>query len=173
MAPGEAASHLALGMRVQKFAFDLHRTIILLFSNDRYGPEEQVLHRVRHGLPARDGVARKSELGTVRHQLGLQRPSMPIRSLISEMPSTFTKLAPCVLMSPLCFAQYLPAGKAKFREDRVAATQSNEAWAMDFVHDQPVTDRKIRVRTIVDTFSIFACNRSEVQLPRRRCCSDT
>ncbi|WP_417474048.1 DUF3320 domain-containing protein [Leisingera sp.] len=75
---------------------------------------EQVLHRIRHGLPARDGVARKSELGTLRHQLGLQRPSMPIRTLISEMPATFTKLAPCVLMSPLSVAQYLPAGQAAF-----------------------------------------------------------
>lgn len=74
----------------------------------------QVLHRIRHGLPARDGVARKSELGTLRHQLGLQRPSMPIRSLVSEMPDTFTKLAPCVLMSPLSVAQYLPAGQAAF-----------------------------------------------------------
>ncbi|MFW8635872.1 DUF3320 domain-containing protein [Cribrihabitans pelagius] len=75
---------------------------------------EQVLHRIRHGLPARDGVARKSELGTLRYQLGLQRPSMPIRTLISEMPATFTKLAPCVLMSPLSVAQYLPAGQAAF-----------------------------------------------------------
>ncbi|WP_417208483.1 DUF3320 domain-containing protein [Antarctobacter sp.] len=75
---------------------------------------EQVLHRIRHGLPARDGVARKSGLGTLRHQLGLQRPSMPIRTLISEMPDTFTKLAPCVLMSPLSVAQYLPAGQAAF-----------------------------------------------------------
>ncbi|QAX28839.1 DUF3320 domain-containing protein [Leisingera sp. NJS204] len=75
---------------------------------------EQVLHRIRHGLPARDGVARKSELGTLHHQLGLQRPSMPIRTLISEMPDTFTKLAPCVLMSPLSVAQYLPAGQAAF-----------------------------------------------------------
>lgn len=75
---------------------------------------EQVLHRIRHGLPQRDGVARKSELGTLRHQLGLQRPSMPIRSLISQMPESFTKLAPCVLMSPLSVAQYLPAGQAAF-----------------------------------------------------------
>lgn len=75
---------------------------------------EQVLHRIRHGLPARDGVARKSELGTLRHQLSLQRPSMPIRSLVSQMPDTFTKLAPCVLMSPLSVAQYLPAGQAAF-----------------------------------------------------------
>lgn len=75
---------------------------------------DQVLHRIRHGLPTRDGVARRSELGTLRHQLGLQRPSLPIRSLISEMPKNFTKLAPCVLMSPLSVAQYLPAGQAAF-----------------------------------------------------------
>ncbi|MGX9856405.1 DUF3320 domain-containing protein [Limimaricola variabilis] len=75
---------------------------------------QQVLHRIRHGLPTPDGVARKSELGTLRHQLSLQRPSMPIRTLISEMPDAFTKLAPCVLMSPLSVAQYLPAGQAAF-----------------------------------------------------------
>lgn len=75
---------------------------------------DQVLVRIRHGLPAQDAVARKSELGTLRHQLGLQRPSLPIRSLIEEMPGTFTKLAPCVLMSPLSVAQYLPVGQAAF-----------------------------------------------------------
>ncbi|WP_110648457.1 DUF3320 domain-containing protein [Salinicola peritrichatus] len=74
----------------------------------------QVLRRIQHGLPSRDSVARRSELGTLRHQLGLQRPSLPIRSLIAEMPSTFTKLSPCVLMSPLSVAQYLPAGQAAF-----------------------------------------------------------
>ena len=30
------------------------------------------------------------------------------------------------------------------------------AWAMDFVHDQPATGRKIRVLTVVDTFSRFS-----------------
>ncbi|WP_341485681.1 DUF3320 domain-containing protein [Thioclava sp. GXIMD4215] len=75
---------------------------------------DQVLSRIQHGLPAQDAVARRSELGTLRHQLGLQRPSMPIRELISEMPDAFTKLAPCVLMSPLSVAQYLPAGQAAF-----------------------------------------------------------
>lgn len=46
--------------------------------------------------------------------------------------------------------------KAKLREDRTEATQSNETWAMDFVHDQLVTGRKIRVLTIVDTYSRFS-----------------
>jgi putative transposase len=46
--------------------------------------------------------------------------------------------------------------KAKLREDRRIATQPNETWAMDFVHDQLATGRKLRVLTIVDTFSRFS-----------------
>ena len=38
---------------------------------------------------------------------------------------------------------------ARLREDPVKATHSNEAWAMDFVHDQLVTGRKVRVLKIV------------------------
>jgi putative transposase len=46
--------------------------------------------------------------------------------------------------------------KAKLREDRREATAANETWAMDFVHDQLATGRKLRVLTIVDTFSRFS-----------------
>lgn len=46
--------------------------------------------------------------------------------------------------------------KAKLRDDRRPATQPNETWAMDFVHDQLATGRKIRVLTVVDTFSRFS-----------------
>jgi len=46
--------------------------------------------------------------------------------------------------------------KAKLREDRRPATRSNETWAMDFVHDQLATGTKLRVLTIVDTFSRFS-----------------
>ena len=46
--------------------------------------------------------------------------------------------------------------KAKLRNDRRPATRSNETWAMDFVHDQLATGRKLRVLTIVDTFSRFS-----------------
>src|SRR3954466_15865094 len=47
-------------------------------------------------------------------------------------------------------------GKGKLREDRHPATRSNETWAMDFVHDQLATGQKLRVLTIVDTFSRFS-----------------
>jgi putative transposase len=46
--------------------------------------------------------------------------------------------------------------KAKLRSDRTEATRSNHVWAMDFVHDQLATGRKIRVLTVVDTFSRFS-----------------
>jgi putative transposase len=46
--------------------------------------------------------------------------------------------------------------KAKLRDDRCDATRPNETWAMDFVHDQLATGRKLRVLTIVDTFSRFS-----------------
>ena len=74
----------------------------------------EVMRRIAHGLPARHGVPRKSELGVLRHQLGLTRPSVSIRALLESLPNTFRKLAPCVLMSPLSVAQYLPAGQAAF-----------------------------------------------------------
>jgi putative transposase len=46
--------------------------------------------------------------------------------------------------------------KAKLRDDRKEAIAVNETWAMDFVHDQLVTGRKLRVLTVVDTFSRFS-----------------
>lgn len=46
--------------------------------------------------------------------------------------------------------------KAKLREDRQEASCPNETWAMDFVHDQLATGRKIRILTVVDTFTRFS-----------------
>lgn len=38
----------------------------------------------------------------------------------------------------------------------MSATRSNEIWATDFVHDQLASGRKLRMLTIVDTFSRFS-----------------
>ena len=46
--------------------------------------------------------------------------------------------------------------KAKLRDDRRPAVRSNDTWAMDFVHDQLATGRKLRVLTVVDTWSRFS-----------------
>jgi very-short-patch-repair endonuclease len=91
----------------------------------------QVRRAVSHDLPTKDGVPRKSELGLLRHQLGLQRPSESIRGLIVAMPETFTKLTPCVLMSPLSVAQYLPTEQATF--DMVIFDEASQITTWDAV----------------------------------------
>jgi putative transposase len=45
--------------------------------------------------------------------------------------------------------------KAKLRDDRVEAVGPNDVWAMDFVHDQLATGKKLRVIAVVDTFSRY------------------
>ena len=45
--------------------------------------------------------------------------------------------------------------KAKLREDRTEAIGPNDIWAMDFVHDKLATGQKLRVLTVVDTFSRY------------------
>lgn len=65
-------------------------------------------------IPDKNVVGKKDGYGTLKHQLQLQKPSMPIRKLAAEMGDAFTRLAPCMLMSPLSIAQYLPANQAMF-----------------------------------------------------------
>ena len=65
-------------------------------------------------IPEKSEVGKKDGYGTLKHQLQLSRPSMPIRKLAAEMGDAFTRLAPCMLMSPLSVAQYLPTDQALF-----------------------------------------------------------
>ena len=41
-------------------------------------------------------------------------------------------------------------------DNYAAHKHPNETWAMEFVHDQLATGRKLRVLTVVDTFSRFS-----------------
>lgn len=91
----------------------------------------QVIKAIAHGLPPVTGVARHSELGLLRHQMELQKPSQSIRDMISRMPKTFPKLAPCMLMSPLSIAQYLPPNQARF--DVVIFDEASQITTWDAV----------------------------------------
>ncbi|TWU18275.1 DUF3320 domain-containing protein [Allorhodopirellula heiligendammensis] len=85
---------------------------------------------IAHNLPV-DGIPKKSELGLLRHQIGLTRPSKSIREVIGSMPESFGKLAPCLLMSPLSIAQYLPADQALF--DVVIFDEASQITTWDAV----------------------------------------
>lgn len=43
--------------------------------------------------------------------------------------------------------------KAKLREDRKEATDPYDTWAMDLAHDQLTTGQRLRMMSVVDTFS--------------------
>ncbi|MEN5084436.1 DUF3320 domain-containing protein [Bosea sp. TWI1241] len=91
----------------------------------------RVVGTLSHGLPAVQSVPRNSELGLLRHQMELQRPNRSIREMIAAMPSSFARLAPCMLMSPLSIAQYFPTEQALF--DVVILDEASQITTWDAV----------------------------------------
>lgn len=45
--------------------------------------------------------------------------------------------------------------KVKLPDDRAVAVGPNDVWAMDLIHDELATDKKLRILTVVDTFSRY------------------
>jgi len=90
-----------------------------------------VIGAIAHGLPTVQSVPRNSELGLLRYQMELQRPSQSIRDMIGKMPESFSKLAPCMLMSPLSIAQYFPPNQALF--DVVIFDEASQITTWDAV----------------------------------------
>ncbi|UUW72019.1 DUF4011 domain-containing protein [Pseudomonas oryzihabitans] len=62
-----------------------------------------------HGLPPKNDAARQGGgFAVLKHELQKQRRHRPLRQLALEMGDALARLAPCMLMSPLSIAQYLP-----------------------------------------------------------------
>jgi len=70
--------------------------------------------RLTGNLPGPEDVKRKSSWGILRNELQKKTRHKPVRQLIKEIPDVLTTLAPCLMMSPLSVAQYLPAEQALF-----------------------------------------------------------
>lgn len=66
------------------------------------------------GMPKADTVSRTSEWGVLRHEINKKKQHMPLRELMSNIPTALAKLTPCLLMSPLSIAQYLAADASAF-----------------------------------------------------------
>ena len=60
-------------------------------------------------IPSKNEVSKRDGYGILKHELQKQRRHKPLRQLAGEMGEALTRLAPCMLMSPLSIAQYLPA----------------------------------------------------------------
>lgn len=65
-------------------------------------------------LPQQETVKNASEWGVLRHEISKKTRHKPLRELMSSIPQAMTLLTPCMLMSPLSIAQYLPTDAALF-----------------------------------------------------------
>lgn len=66
------------------------------------------------GLPSPTKVSQGSEWGLLRYEMQKKSRHLPLRELMSKASSAIMRLTPCLLMSPLSVAQYLPAETADF-----------------------------------------------------------
>ncbi|KVD78940.1 DNA helicase [Burkholderia sp. ABCPW 14] len=66
------------------------------------------------GHPSPDRVTRGSEWGLLRYEMQKKTRHLPLRELMSQASNAVMRLTPCLLMSPLSIAQYLPAETANF-----------------------------------------------------------
>jgi very-short-patch-repair endonuclease len=73
-----------------------------------------VFARLSGNLPPRTAFGRDPEFGTLAREIEKKSRHIPLRQPFGQMPSALTKLAPCMMMSPLSIAQYLPADSKPF-----------------------------------------------------------
>ncbi|MFW0753970.1 DUF3320 domain-containing protein [Pseudomonas sp. H11T01] len=65
-------------------------------------------------IPSKNEIGKQGGFGILKHELQKSRRHKPVRQLAVEMGDAMSKLAPCMLMSPLSIAQYLPPDQALF-----------------------------------------------------------
>ena len=65
-------------------------------------------------IPAKNEIAKHGGFALLKHELQKSRRHKPVRQMAAEMGDAMSKLAPCMLMSPLSVAQFLPSDQALF-----------------------------------------------------------
>lgn len=66
------------------------------------------------GIPHPDQIPKNSGWGELRHEMSKKKRHIPVRALMDRAHDAITRLAPCLLMSPLSIAQYLAADSNAF-----------------------------------------------------------
>jgi very-short-patch-repair endonuclease len=70
--------------------------------------------RIGASVPTQTNFGKDPEWGTLAREISKRARQMPLRQLFARIPNALTQLAPCVMMSPLSIAQYLPAESKPF-----------------------------------------------------------
>ncbi|MHB0709359.1 DUF3320 domain-containing protein [Roseomonas mucosa] len=70
--------------------------------------------RITGAMPGGSERQASPEYAVLTRELAKRQRHLPVRQLITRMPQAIRRLTPCLMMSPLSVAQYLPADAAQF-----------------------------------------------------------
>jgi Protein of unknown function (DUF4011)/AAA domain len=73
-----------------------------------------VLARIGSAVPGMTSFGADPEWGSLAREVAKKARHLPLRQLFSKIPNVLTRLTPCVMMSPLSIAQYLPPDSKLF-----------------------------------------------------------
>ena len=90
-----------------------------------------VVARLSRHIPPRSAFGDDPEWGTLSREIAKVTRQMPLRQLFSQTPKALTSLAPCMMMSPLSIAQFLPAETSPF--DLVVFDEASQIPVWDAV----------------------------------------
>ena len=76
--------------------------------------KEIVRARIGGGVPTLTGFGNDPEWGALAREVAKKAHHLPLRQLFGRIPNVLPRLAPCVMMSPLSIAQYLPPDSKPF-----------------------------------------------------------
>ena len=76
--------------------------------------QQIVRARIGGGVPSTTNFGKDPEWGTLSYEVNRKARHLPLRQLFAKIPTVLTKLAPCMMMSPLSIAQYLPPDATPF-----------------------------------------------------------
>jgi very-short-patch-repair endonuclease len=82
-------------------------------------------------VPGRNDLTADQGFGVLSRQLQRTIGHMPVRQLVGEMGQALTALTPCMLMSPLSVAQFLPADTSLF--DLVVFDEASQITVPDAI----------------------------------------
>ncbi|WFU20729.1 DUF3320 domain-containing protein [Bradyrhizobium sp. CB3481] len=100
------------------FLAERHEAVIEAFvaADEKVGELARQIVKARIGaaVPTQTNFGKDPEWGTLAREINKKARHMPLRQLFGRIPNVMTQLAPCIMMSPLSIAQYLPAEAKPF-----------------------------------------------------------
>ena len=120
---------------LRRFSSASHEDLIKTFRDLDKALAEATPERIRTLLsgkvPTKEDARSEQGYGVLVRELQKRMHHKPVRQLISEMGESFTTLTPCLMMSPLSVAQFLPPGQALF--DLVVFDEASQITVPDAI----------------------------------------